>query len=499
MSDQSDADVEEQFPAYLATQESDEGKLNTIHICGTIDQARQWREKQTAKGALTKSSSPASDRESDKVSIRGRSEDEKGYAEHLDKLISSIRSFYDLISINASVRVIFPNIYIDREFNDLRSNLPLLDENSVSKLYGVPEDRISMLNTRMRKLNHIEEGLSTISANVLMGLVARFDANISSLVRFMLKYRKETLLSSDKSISIKYILAAQSFDELIDEIVEDEIHSLMRGSHEEQIKYIEENFSIEIRSGFKRWANFVEIFERRNLAAHGEGFVNSRYDQNCNKAGVDEKARLGFGEKVELDDSYLRYSTDILLEFGILLIWWLWLKQSPSDAPEVYNKINSATYDLILDKRYKLSARILESVLSRKTHDAPETLRRMMAVNLANCYKKLQDERKFERTLKMFDWSASADQFKISIAALEEDVEKFCSLMSRVTEDELVGKIGFRDWPVFDWVRDDERVRMKFKDIYGEPLEVASKARFDASREEVSEDESLDDLNGTVH
>lgn len=457
----------QQFPAYFACKEDEQGGLDSFHVCGDLEKSQEWKnglaEKDTENGEL----SP--DNLVDRHIIPNG--DNESFPKIIDRLMSSLMSFYDLIGINASVRFVFPNMYIDHEFVRFRNELTLIEGDKSLKIYGVPADKISLMNSKLKRLGHIKDGISSIPANVLMGLVARFDANVSRLVRYLLAIRKERLAAGDRSISVKDILSANSFEELISDLIEDEIHSIMRGSHEEQIKYIEDNFSIKIKEGFERWPQFVEVFERRNLAAHGEGVANGRYDRICSKANVPANHRLSLGDRVVFPDTYLRYATDVLLEFGVLLIWWLWLKHDANDAHQAYNKINSATYDMIYEKRYRLASRILNSCLERKTADAPETIRRMMAINLANCCKKINDDDGFKKAISLYDWSASADEYKISVASLRLDVDAVCAIMPKVVSDDTVGKAGFRDWPVFDWVRDDERFVECFKEVFGEPLQ----------------------------
>lgn len=455
-----------QFEAFFSCKDDEKGRLQKFQVCGNNEEADRWVAEQLSPKP---DDSPAEKDKKDQQKTKIETVDT--FENIIDKLMQSLMSFYDLISINTSVRKVFPNIYIENEFEKFRTDLHLISDRDNVKVYGISEDKISSINSKLKRLSHIKEGISSIPANVIMGLVSRFDANISQLVRFLLEKRKEWLATGDRVISVKDVLAASSFDDLISDLIDEEIYDLMRGSHSDQIKYIEDNFSIKIKDGFDRWPNFVEIFERRNLAAHGEGFANARYDRLCSRVGVDEKDRLALGEEVSFPDSYLRQSTDLLLEFGILLIWWLWLKHESEDTANAYNKINSATYDMICERRYRLAANILTSCMSRKTVGAPESVRRMMAINLANCCKKLDDEKGFQRSLQMFDWTASADEYKISVAALNGDIETVCAMMSRVTDDAVVGKAGLRDWPVFDSVRDDDRFAERFKEVFGEHLQ----------------------------
>lgn len=454
------------FSAFFSCEVDERGRLQIFHVCSDLTEAKKWKIEQEKKTKKEKDDSKtiSSVEESPNQPIGS------SFADIIDRLMTSIMSFYDLISINTNVRKIFPNIYIDNEFDVFLDKNNILESDNDICIYGVEDDKISSLNSKLKRLSHIRDGISSIPANVIMGLVARFDANISRLVRYLLAIRKERLASNEKMISVKDVLAASSFDELISDLIDDEIYSLMRGSHEDQIKYIEDSFSIKVRETFDKWPQFIEVFERRNLAAHGEGTANARYDRICSRAKVPTEHRLSIGARVSFPDKYLRDSTDVLLEFGILLTWWLWLKHEPQDAEVAYNKINGATYDMILERRYKLASRILHSCLARATNNAPESVRRMMSVNLANCYKKIENDEGFQKAISMFDWSASADEYKISIASLNDNVEEVCNLMHKVTTDETVGKSGFRDWPVFDWVRNDERFIEKFREVFGEPL-----------------------------
>ena len=42
--------------------------------------------------------------------------------------------------------------------------------------------------------------------------------------------------------------------------------------------------------------------------------------------------------------------------------------------------------------------------------------------------------------------------------------------MTRVSRGGLLEKSDFREWPVFDWVREEQSVREKFEEIYSESI-----------------------------
>jgi hypothetical protein len=464
------------YPGYFGCRVAKDGSVDAFSASAERKRVEDWihRDKESQSHDDGKSKRVADKAEDGTTGQKV----EQGFQPTLTRFTTSIRSFYDLIVINATVRNAIPRMFTERELNEYRKeSLPVIAADGQYVLHGVSAIHVPHLNRRIKRYEHLREGIAALPASILMGLVARFDAGISELVRFLLQNRKERLAGTDRTILVRDVLASPSFDDLIASLIDDEIHGLMRGSHEDQIKYIEDNFSIKVRDGFTRWPQLIELFERRNLAAHGEGFANARYARICMNAQVPKSDMLELGAPLKLNESYLRNAIDLMLEFGILLIWWLWLKQAASEVEQAYTSISNVTYDLIVEKRYKLASRILISALSRKSESAPEIIRRMMAINLANCYKKIKDEEGFEKALKLFDWSASADNYKISIASLREDVDAVCSLMPKVTDEDVVGKTGFRDWPVFDWVRDNSDVKASFERTFGEPLELASEVQ----------------------
>jgi hypothetical protein len=103
--------------------------------------------------------------------------------------------------------------------------------------------------------------------------------------------------------------------------------------------------------------------------------------------------------------------------------------------------------------------------------------------SLPNAHKKMKNNRVSEEVLEKVDWSAANDDFQICIASLEGNIDKFVELMPKVRQSSMIEKSSYREWPVFDWVRNEKAVGEKFQEIYGEPLLKA------ASENEVIDEE----------
>ena len=359
--------------------------------------------------------------------------------------------------------------------------LESVDKDRQFETYGITEDQYPSVKTQIRRLREFDRSATVLPGAILLSLVATFDSFIADTLRIMLRSKPERVIGSSKTISVEEVLSMSSFDDVIGKVTENEVEALMRGSHDEQIKYIEDRLDISIRTHYDGWGDFMEIFERRNLIAHGNHIINSHYIKNCKRHGF-QVSKEQHGAKLSLDGYYLTRSSDRLLEFGLSLMFVLWLKHFKNGKEEAYESLTERTYELIKDGQSRVAAKLLDLALFKQTPSASDRTRKMMTVNLANAYKKLKNEKRAQEIIGEVDWSAATDDFQICVAAIQGDVERFVELMPRAAHADLIKKSDFREWPVFDWIREEKLVREKFHEIYNEPI-------LDPTDEEKSGDE----------
>lgn len=353
------------------------------------------------------------------------------------------------------------------------------EENCVEKsdeyaIYGLTDDRNFGFQKTIQNFEEIERGMAALPSAALMSLVATFDSFTVDVVKKMLKLRPERLTDSEKPMLIKDIIKMRSFESLIDAVIEEETYIFSRGSHEDQVRFIETNFHIPIIKTWPRWPDFIEVFERRNLVAHGEKAFNARYIDICKRAGADLSDQLG--KPVKLPEEYLSNAADILLEFSILLTFVLWRKHFDKDEEKAFESLNEVSFQLISNGRHVVAMHVLEFALTIKNSKMPEVIRRMMIVNLASAHKHSGSDERCAEILEGEDWSASADNYRICVAALREDVDQVIELMEPVVRSATVMKSSFRTWPVFKFVRKDEKFQTAFEQFFGEPLQQSRKA-----------------------
>ena len=146
---------------------------------------------------------------------------------------------------------------------------------------------------------------------LLIGIVSSFEHHSSLLMREILRAFPRMISESDKQVSVKDVFASKNIDEFKEFLLDKEIELITRDSIEEQITWFEKKLSLgrKIQDDYGDWESLMEIFERRNLFAHGNGIVNERYLKRMTEISGAEKPKLHKGAELfaHLSTSKLRW------------------------------------------------------------------------------------------------------------------------------------------------------------------------------------------------
>lgn len=384
------------------------------------------------------------------------------------KFYNRLRSFYELISFVSLVPDAIISGYFDRNIKSfVEKECELIEKIDDYEIRGVqPQHKKSIMDS-LDRWNDIDAGFQKLPSSIFLSLISTYDSVFAEYTELLLKSHPERYSGSDRVYSVSEILSLGDVSLLIEKVANDEVNDLMRKNHHDQIEFFEKSFHIGIKNHFKRWNEFIEVFERRNLSAHGNLVVNKLYLNNVSK---DLSEKLEIGSLLILDDHYLEHAVDILLEFGILLSFTAWQKQLPKQVDDSYDTIVEVSFSLLQEKRYKLVSRLCEYVSNiggKKCNDA--TLRRLI-VNHAIA-EKMQDEKfDIEPILLKCDWSVCDISFEICLNALRGNSIGAADLLNNFKASVAGGEAMIREWPVFYWLRSDDAFRAEFKKVYDEVL-----------------------------
>lgn len=450
------------------------------------------------KGVAEKWNADLSDGTNDSCDIENDVAAEEDVFSHHTALSDTLRSAVDfclsqyqilllLSSIESSLYLTYINNNIIKK---LEKDGELVSEEGGAKIFRMDSALSDKIHEADKRGEVLRIGGQKIGPSVFLGMVASFDALIVDIVGKLIQANPTRYISGEKSISISDVVGAASIEEILKEFVSDELYKFSRESHEVQNSYVENKFAIKIKDAWKRYPDYIEVFERRNLIAHGESRFNSRYTENCEKAGHKGVASL-LGEPVELRLKYQKQAIYLLSEYAILLSFVLWRKHASEKENDAFETLNEASYKLIQDGHYELADRILSFALSLKNAEVSEEVRKMMVVNRASAASGKDNIEAGKKILEAEDWSASSLQFQISVAALRGEMDKVIELMPTAQKMGF-SVLNFRTWPVFRFIRDKDDFNDALEASYGERIK---------EKQEIVDQESIDDNvdDATLH
>ncbi|MBO81888.1 hypothetical protein AAG607_13395 [Citromicrobium bathyomarinum] len=411
--------------------------------------------------------------------------------EILDRASGAAQSLHSLVFTIQVSRAIHTGILRQFEIIDAaQKHGEKLSEENDYVIYGLDGAWFSNLLNASASLNKTHRGYELLPSSVFLSIISVFDSLMVEFVEKMLRLKPQRLESSSKEIEVSKVLKFSDMDSFWEHIIDEEIFSFSKGSHEEQVKYIEKAFNVSIIKFWKRWPDFIEVFERRNLVAHGVKTFNKRYAERCASAGhkgSDEQ----IGKEVELRHNYLIQALNILFEFYGLLIFSVWKKIFPIKEPEAFSAANQFCFDLISNEIYDAPTQILTYLTDLEKSNVDKRTYLMLLVNLASAHKHNDKNDEAQSVLDKENWGAYSEDFQICVAALKEDIDTVCKKIPIVVSSSDFDKDAFRTWPVFSFIRYDKKFRRAFVEQFGEDIIDPKEPVEDQSKAEEGSGENL--------
>jgi hypothetical protein len=348
-----------------------------------------------------------------------------------------------------------------------------LSSNELS-VYELGFGHIRQFQINDQEMKAFADGTSHIPKTMIIGLISAYDYFLSQLLSVVFNIKSDIVFTSEKTISYDELIKYKSIDEIRNSIVEREIESIIRESHHDQFKRLENRFNMTLRSDLKSWPSFIELCERRNLFTHTGGVITQQYLTVCETFGCGLKNTI-IGQSLDVSPDYHRKAVSIVYEIGAKLCFVLWRKFAKKDFKDADTQLNELCYELIVQRQYSIAEVILifcVEILKRRGGE--EKRIKMMTVNLANAVRLQGNKERARAILDKEDWSASDDSFNICVAAVREDVGSLIKYMKKMGANGSLAAEDYRTWPVFLNLRRNEDFSRAFFEIFGSELIAVS-------------------------
>jgi hypothetical protein len=328
-----------------------------------------------------------------------------------------------------------------------------------------------------QRFEHFNLSRVLLPRSLLVSLISQYDAYLGRLLRTTFIRKPEILNASEKKISFEALSQFSSIDAAREYILEKEVESILRSSHADQFKWMENTFSIPLTKDLASWPTFIELTERRNLFVHTDGIVSSQYIAVCglHKCKLDEDTKEG--ERLDVPQEYFAAAHTCIYEIGVKLGHVLWRKLLPDERAAADNHFISTTYELIERGKWDLAIRLLDFACTEFKKFSNEGSQLTLTVNRAQSYKWKGDEERCKRIMKAVDWSAKSDQFRLADAVLADDWARAAKVMRRLGKDGAVDQNDYRDWPLFREFRKQQQFLDAFEEVFGTPFPKRSEVK----------------------
>jgi len=364
----------------------------------------------------------------------------------------------------------------------LKSNLGKYEE---FKREGIVEDveeermvKIKLENfSEYKKVNRTIQASKTayhiIPRNFIVSLVSSYDAYLGNLIKLIFNVYPDKLNQSEKQLTFSELSQFEDLDEARDFIIEKEIETVLRKSHHEQIKWLENKLSMPLRKGLEIYPTFIEVTERRNLFVHTDGIVSRQYLKVC----LDHKVKLD--KNLSIDDSlgaspiYIKKAANAIFEMGVKLGHVIWRKLLPNELKKADSELNNLCYELMYYGDYELAQKILKFGFEELKKYGNQDTKLTMCINYALSFYLDGKYGMCNNILDQNDWSATKDKFQLAVAVLKKDYESAVSFMRKIgPNNDEVNPVSYMEWPLFDDFRKYDLFKEVYKEIYEKEFQI---------------------------
>ncbi|MEM9789170.1 MAG: hypothetical protein AAF842_02075 [Planctomycetota bacterium] len=307
----------------------------------------------------------------------------------------------------------------------------------------------------------------TLPELFIVSLISQFDSYVGRLIRAGYLVQPKSIRASEKPLTVSDLLDLNSVDAAVEFVIEKEVESVLRKSHTDQFKWLEDFLGIPLRRDLTVWADFIELTERRNLFVHSGGIVSSQYLKICGKNNADVDPDLK-GTKLVVDRRYARKSYRVVREIGTKLGLVIWNKLQPEAGKQAGSFVTHEQVELLNLREADLAIELADfwDSLPIKERDAGTEL--YISINKLIGLKQIGDDDSLRQGVARIDWSTLAPKFLLAKACLEDDWDSAGRLMDRLSASKEMEPEQYQEWPIFDEFRKTDIFSKIYSSHYGE-------------------------------
>lgn len=317
-----------------------------------------------------------------------------------------------------------------------------------------------------KRFENIELSKKILPKSFIITLISVYDAYLGNLIRTMFYTKPEILNASQKILTLADLVKCSNFDEAKAQIIEAEIQSVLRESHNKHFVWLENKIGT-LRKDLEIWLVFIELTERRNLFVHCNGVISDQYLTVCKEYGAILDKDLKIGNELSASQRYYRNAFNCIFEIGVKLGYVMWRKLRPEELELSDATLNTVCMDLISERRNELAITLLKFANKLPKYSS-DNYKYYFKINLAQAYKWKGEPHKCNDIISSIDWSTFGYNFKLAIKVLEDNYKEAAIIMKKMGIEGDIGKVDYQLWPLFKEFRNVTEFKDAYQEIFGE-------------------------------
>lgn len=350
-----------------------------------------------------------------------------------------------------------------------------LKENSIKKTeneenneikYEVPIELGKEFVRLQDELSNSINAYSLIPKNIVVAMVSLYDAYLAEIIECAYTIKPQLLNASGREFSISEIIKFNSIEELKKHVIEKDVESIIRESHNKQLDLLSKKFDVKLTKNLPCYNDFIEITERRNLFVHTNGKVSSQYKATCKDRPIDHKNEdVQIGEELFATPMYIEHCYKTLFEIGVKLGQVVWRKLE-KDLEKADDSLIDIGYELIKSRKYSLACIMMDFSCESYVKHYNKACEYVLCVNRALAYYLKGDKDKCKDIINCNDWSGTELRYQLAYNVLLEQYDKAIIIMKKIGKtDEM--RYACAEWPLFNQFRRTEQFKLTYKSIFG--------------------------------
>ncbi len=289
------------------------------------------------------------------------------------------------------------------------------------------------------------------NGSVVMSLIGHAEVMIGSLIREFYKLSPDALTTDDKVLSLGELKSLGTVEAAIDFLIDKRVDDYIRQGIGEWAKFVSRYMKNDIQQVICDWPSWCEVFQRRHLLVHGDGYIDDQYLSKVDWSSVAPRLRRPLkGTHIHVDNDYVSYALSIFEASGERLCQIVWRKLQPGNFHRLEHLHNSITISM-REGRWP----VVESLSRFGVDDGygEENDRLIFQFNYWLAVKRQDRWNEVKSDVDAFDTSAKHPKFALVRASLLERSEEFFKILPSAELSEA----NLRSWPILDEMRADAR------------------------------------------